>query len=154
MGVVDRRQEDVVPLGRHRLPARHPAQVRLQPLRRQGPAEQPTVGLDRLGDVDAEDPEVVGDPAAVEVDEKDEERWPPVAQEVEVLPRRPPHVPGDGREPEKDDDLVALSRQAAEVDVGDQPHDVRREADHPDQVDPPRARHCVNRHAHLLREGG
>ena len=77
-----------------------PTHVRLQPLGRQGAAEEPAVGVDRRGHVDADEVEVVGDAPAVEVDDQQRDRQAPVAEEREMLADRLAHVPRDGEQPE------------------------------------------------------
>ena len=129
--VVDGGEHDVVPLCGRRPVARITAQVCLQELGGEHPAEQPPVGGDGFGDVDADDAEVVGDASAVEVDRQQCQRRPPVPHEREVVAPRPLDVPGDDRQPDPGDRCQRLLGQAEHRGVHRQGSGVRRHCQQP-----------------------
>ena len=101
---VDRGEEEVVQAGLALLRAGVAAPGVLQPLGRQCAAADPLVDPDRHRVVHRQ-AELVGEAAAVEVDDQADDRQPPVAQEVQVVARRRLDVPGDGADPQPQEHL-------------------------------------------------
>ena len=121
---VDGGEEDVVPARVALAQARVTAEVLLEPHGRQGAATDPLVEADRHRDVHRQ-AELVGEAAAVEVDDQADHRDRPVADEPQVVAPRRLDVPGDGAEPQPDEHGDGVVGDAEQLGVRRQRDGVR-----------------------------